>query len=358
MTTQLMRYVGLEVLSAIVLASFALVGLLAVFTVLEEVQDFRNQYQFFEALTFVALSLPRLFYETIPFSVLIGGLVGLGGLAARSELLIMRASGISVFRILGFAMVPALAFALLGTLLGEFLLPSAEREARLGRQQARAQTETIAPEFGVWTRDGEAFLYLEAVNNDQITGLEWLVFDDQQSLVLRRTAEGARYIEAQGDGFWEMTHVIETRFVPQGSESEVWKTKRWTTAMTPMSLGSELLVQPERMSVQSLFQKIATLESQALNSEAFRLGFWAKVFQPFVAIGLLVLAASAVFGPLRETSVGMRIFSGLVVGVLFKFVQDLLAPVCLVYGVSPILAILLPVLACAGIGGWQLRRVL
>ena len=74
MTTQLMRYVGLEVLSAIVLASFALVGLLAVFTVLEEVQDFRNQYQFFEALTFVALSLPRLFYETIPFSVLIGGL--------------------------------------------------------------------------------------------------------------------------------------------------------------------------------------------------------------------------------------------------------------------------------------------
>ena len=84
MTTQLMRYVGLEVLSAIVLASFALVGLLAVFTVLEEVQDFRNQYQFFEALTFVALSLPRLFYETIPFSVLIGGLVGLGGLAARS----------------------------------------------------------------------------------------------------------------------------------------------------------------------------------------------------------------------------------------------------------------------------------
>ncbi|MGB1188777.1 MAG: LPS export ABC transporter permease LptG [Pseudomonadales bacterium] len=358
MITQLMRYVGLEVLSAILLASFALVGLLAVFTVLEEVQDFRNQYHFVEALKFVGLSLPRLFYETIPFSVLIGGLVGLGGLAARSELLMMRAAGISVFRILGYAILPALAFALVGTVLGEFLLPSAEREARLGRQQARAQTETIAPEFGVWTRDGEAFLHLDAVRNDQISGLEWFVFNDQQSLLLRRTADRAQYIEEDGNGVWEMTHVIETRFLPEGSQSAYWETKRWATAMTPMSLGSELLVQPERMSVQSLFQKIEVLESQDLNSEAFRLGFWAKVFQPFVALGLLVLAASAVFGPLRETSVGMRIFAGLVVGVLFKFIQDLLAPLCLVYGVSPILAILLPVLVCAGIGGWQLRRVL
>jgi len=67
----LLRYVGLEVLKAILLALFALVGLLAVFTVLEEVQAFQNQYGFFNALKFVALSLPRLFYETIPFGVLI-----------------------------------------------------------------------------------------------------------------------------------------------------------------------------------------------------------------------------------------------------------------------------------------------
>ena len=45
----LLRYVGLEVLKAILLALFALVGLLAVFTVLEEVQAFQNQYGFFSA---------------------------------------------------------------------------------------------------------------------------------------------------------------------------------------------------------------------------------------------------------------------------------------------------------------------
>ena len=96
-------------------------------------QAFQNQYGFFNALKFVALSLPRLFYETIPFGVLIGGLVGLGGLAARSELIVMRASGLSTYQIVGYAMLPAALVALVGTAVGELVLPQAERDARLGR---------------------------------------------------------------------------------------------------------------------------------------------------------------------------------------------------------------------------------
>ncbi|MBT5464460.1 MAG: LptF/LptG family permease, partial [Gammaproteobacteria bacterium] len=252
----LLRYVGLEVLKAILLALFALVGLLAVFTLLEEVQAFQNQYGFFSALKFVALSLPRLFYETIPFGVLIGGLVGLGGLAARSELIVMRASGLSTYQIVGYAMLPAALVALVGTAVGEFVLPQAERDARLGRQQAREQAETIAPEFGVWTRDGLAFLHLESVRDHQIKGLNWYLFDDSQTLILRRTAAEASF---QGDseaGFWEMREVTEVRYFSDGSASDYWAIKRWDTQITPSTLGSELLVQPQRMSVSSLDEKI------------------------------------------------------------------------------------------------------
>ena len=357
MRSILLRYIGFEVLKAILLASFALVGLLAVFTALEEVQDFQNQYGFLSSLKFVGLSLPRLFYETIPFAVLIGGLVGLGGLAARSELVVMRASGLSTYNIVGYAMLPAIFVALLGTVVGEFVLPKAERDARLGRQQAREQTETIAPEFGVWTRDGSAFLHLESVRDNQIKGLKWFVFDDNQTLILTRIANRASF---QGDseaGFWAMREVTEVRYFPEGSSSEYWTTKRWDTQITPSALGSELLVQPERMSVSSLDDKIDHLEAQALNSQAYRLGYWSKLLQPLVALALLLLAASAVFGPLRESSVGMRVFSGLVLGVLFKFFQDLLAPVALVFGIAPMIAVVLPILICTVFGWWQLRRV-
>lgn len=86
-------YVGLAVFGTIVMASAGLVGLLAVFTYLEEVGDFQRNYDWLEAFIYVGLSVPRLFYETIPFAVLIGGLVGLGGLAVKSELIVMRAAG-------------------------------------------------------------------------------------------------------------------------------------------------------------------------------------------------------------------------------------------------------------------------
>ena len=261
----LLQYVGLEVLKAILLSLFALVGLLAVFTLLEEVQDFQNQYGFLSALKFVALSVPRLFYETVPFGVLIGGLVGLGGLAARSELIVMRASGLSTYRIVGYAILPAALVALLGTAIGEFVLPQAERDARLGRQQAREQTETIAPEFGVWTRDGLAFLHLESVRDHQIKGLKWYLFDANQTLILTRSAAEAEFQGDAAPGFWEMREVTEVRYASDGSTSDYWATKRWDTQITPSSLGSELLVQPERMSVSSLDEKIDHLDAQALN---------------------------------------------------------------------------------------------
>lgn len=351
-------YVGLAVFGAIVMASAGLVGLLAVFTYLEEVGDFQRNYDWLEAFIYVGLSMPRLFYETIPFAVLIGGLVGLGGLAVKSELIVMRAAGVSTLKILGFAAAPALLFAVGGTLVGEFVLPEAEREARLGRQQARAETETIAPEFGVWTRDGEAFLHLAAVREERISGLTWYVFDEQQKLKLTRSAAAAEYQTSDSEApYWRLDEVTEVRFSDAGSGSRYWPTKVWITPLTPASIGNELLVQPERMSVLSLAEKIDRLESEALNSENFRLGYWSKILQPLVAIALLVLAASAVFGPLRESSVGMRVFSGLVIGVLFKFLQDLLAPMALVYGISPLLAVLTPIALCFAVGGWQMRKI-
>jgi lipopolysaccharide export system permease protein len=75
-----------------------------------------------------------------------------------------------------------------------------------------------------------------------------------------------------------------------------------------------------------------------------------------VIVSLLLIAISFVFGPLRESSMSLRVFTGLLFGIGLKFVQDLLAPASLVYGFHPFLAIILPVLVCAGIASLQLHR--
>ena len=84
--------------------------------------------------------------------------------------------------------------------------------------------------------------------------------------------------------------------------------------------------------------------------------FWRKLFFPFTLLSLVVMGASFIFGPLREGSVGFRVFIGVMTGVVFKVSQDLLGPSSLVFGFTPLLAALIPILGCLILGGILIMR--
>jgi len=50
------------------------------------------------------------------------------------------------------------------------------------------------------------------------------------------------------------------------------------------------------------------------------------------------------------------VVTGLVTGIIFKFIQDLLAPASLVFGFPPLIAVVIPILLCCGAGYLLLRR--
>jgi lipopolysaccharide export system permease protein len=110
------------------------------------------------------------------------------------------------------------------------------------------------------------------------------------------------------------------------------------------------------MSIGELNDNIEYMREQGLNSGKFELGFWKKVLQPLSTIGLVFVAISFIFGPLRESTMGMRVIMGLVIGILFKFVQDLLSPASMVFGFSPIIAIIIPIAICFIVGYPLMRR--
>lgn len=53
---------------------------------------------------------------------------------------------------------------------------------------------------------------------------------------------------------------------------------------------------------------------------------------------------------------GFRVFTGLIVGLLFKYMQDLLGPMSLVFGFNPVLAIVLPIAINAVVGAVLMKR--
>ncbi|HSC83263.1 MAG TPA: LptF/LptG family permease, partial [Pseudomonas sp.] len=70
----------------------------------------------------------------------------------------------------------------------------------------------------------------------------------------------------------------------------------------------------------------------------------------------VLMAISFIFGPLRSVTLGQRVFTGVLLGFVVRITQDLLGPSSLVFGFSPLLAVLVPAVVCGLAGVVLLRR--
>ncbi|MGB1271760.1 MAG: LptF/LptG family permease, partial [Endozoicomonas sp.] len=156
------RYISLNVLASTVVVLLVLVFLEGLFSFLGQLDDVQGNYQTFDVFIYTLLMTPKKIYELIPVSALVGCLAGLGSLASNSELVVMRAAGVSLWRMLVAVMKPALLLILVGVLLGEHLAPISEQVAETRRAIARSADGSYSGE-GVWHREGNEFMYFNAV---------------------------------------------------------------------------------------------------------------------------------------------------------------------------------------------------
>ncbi len=346
------RYIVRTVAASMLLVAAVVLSLDLLFAFMAEVNDLSEHYGLFDAALFVLTTLPRRIYDYLPLVAFMGCLIGLGAIAKNSELVVIRAAGVSTRRIVLFAMKPALAVVLIGLLLGEFVAPVTEKMAQSRRAVLQGAELNIASHRGVWHREGNTFMHFNAVqSNGVLHGVSLQRYDDSRRLQSSLFAKRAIFQR----GSWQLESVIETRFQKARSFVENYPTKVWQTDLTPSVL-SVLVVSPDDLSISGLYTYSQYLDAQDLNSDAYMMSFWKKALQP-VSTGVLVLVAiSFVFGPLRSVTMGFRVFSGVVVGLLFKYAQDLLGPSTIVFGFNPIYATVIPVLVCLFAGVLLLRR--
>ena len=346
------RHVGWTVFAAILLVLAIIVGLDAIAAFIDEADDISETYTFAQVGLYILLTLPGRFYEFVPFAALIGCMLGLGQLATSSELVVMRAAGVSIGRLVWIAMKPALLIAVLGFALGELVAPRSEQMAETNRALAQNPGESFGGRHGIWNREGNTFVHFNALESDGVVhGITMLQFD--QDLVMEYSLR-ARLATYEGD-YWTMEDAVITNLSSWQTSRETHETMRWDTNITPELL-TVMVVEPEYLPIMDLYRYSRYLQSQGLDSDDYQLALWRKILQP-AAIGALVLVAiSFIFGPLREGTMGFRIFAGVIVGIVFRTSQDLLGPASLVFGFAPIYAALGPILLCVVAGMLLLAR--
>ncbi len=335
-------YIGRTVFVTILLVLVVIVGLDAMSAFIDESGDISDTYTFGQVGLYVLLTLPGRCYEYIPFAALIGGMLGLGQLASSSELVVMRAAGVSIARLVWTALKPALLVALLGVVLGEVLAPHTDRMAETQRALAQDPGETFSGRHGIWNREGNSFLHFNALEPPGIVhGIVLLQFDEQRRLQSALRARRATY---EGD-YWQMEDVERTRFSSWQTSREEHAHLRWETGVTPQLL-TLVVVSPGQLSLADLYRYSRYLQSQGMESGDYQLAWWRKILQPLAVAGLVLVAISFIFGPLRDGTMGFRIFAGVIVGIAFRTSQDLLGPASVVFGFHPLYAALAPIALC------------
>ncbi|MDC2964299.1 LPS export ABC transporter permease LptG [Gammaproteobacteria bacterium] len=343
-------YIGGTVSFSILISSTGLVGLLSVLTFLEELSDLNERYNALLATKYIAYSMPRIFYDTLPYAILLGCLSGLGMLANSSQLIVMRSFGMSTWEITWCAAKPALAIVFFGLLLGETALPELEKKARVIKESG-AQ-EGITSSNGFWFKEDDTYVRLGKVFSDGRLKDINLILEKNGKVVETVWAEKATYDYRRDK--WSLFNVKTTKIGYQ-TEATTQKSVDWETAVTPSQLNTEILVDPSRMSIRELQQKISFLKDEGLEFGKFEVGFWTKIFQPLASLALVLVGVSFVFGPLRQTNIGTRLVAGITFSICFKFFQDFFGPASLVFNFSPLIAAALPILFSAALG-WHLLR--
>lgn len=347
------RYIGTQVFFAILAVLGIILGLALLFAFIDELGDLnKGDYGLGQALWYVLLTAPRRAYEMLPMAALIGCLIGLGTLASNSELTIMRAAGVSIGRIVWAVMKPMLVLMLAGILIGEYVAPLTENQAQADRALAQGGGAAQSSKRGMWHRQGQEYVHINAVQpGGVLLGVTRYRFDDERRLLSASFARRAEY----SDNHWMLSNVKTTLLHEDHSEVVNQREERWDIELNPELLGT-VVMEPEALSVTGLWQYIHYLSEQGLNNARYWLAFWTKVLQPLVTGALVLMAISFIFGPLRSVTLGQRVFTGVLVGFIFRIAQDLLGPSSLVFGFSPLLAVLVPAGICALAGVWLLRR--
>jgi lipopolysaccharide export system permease protein len=349
------RYIGRNVLLAMAVVLLALGGLDFLFTVFEELGETDGSYDSAAALRYVLLTAPRHIYELLPMTALVGALVGLGMLAASNELVAMQAAGVTRAHIVFAVLKPALLIIMFGLVLGESIAPRLELQAIAGKALASGEQAALSGE-GHWERDGSTFMHFNAIAPEGLLyGVSIFEFDTRQRMVRTVNAERAVY----ADGAWQLQDGSELAFTHEGGAVDGvrndFTARSWELDLTPELL-QVMTVDPDRMAISDLYRYARRFERQGLDADAYYLAFWKKVLQPVTTFALVLLAISFIFGPLRQATMGLRVFTAICFGLAFTIVQNLLHTMSLVYQFQPLIAVLLPLLFCAVLGGLLLRR--
>jgi len=307
-----------------------------------------------ELLTYASLRIPQLVARFLPYSVLLATLITLVGLNQNSEVIAMKAAGLSAHQVLAPLVLTAAVVSLASFAFNERVV--ARSTATLKAWQAN-EFGPVPPDSdvraNVYVTDGPHILTAATVSGEgaamRMRGVTYYKRSPEGMIIERLKAPTAVYANPG----WRLTDA--QRFEVQGANSSALRSVVVGQGVTPQQIELSR-VDPETKSFAALTDSISRYEDAGRNSDELRTVWWHKISGPLAAMLMPILGSIAAFGLARSGQLFVRALIGMALGFAYFVVDNAALAMGGFGGYPPFLAAFAPFFLFLLIGETMLIR--
>lgn len=266
---------------------------------------------------------PSVTETVLPFGVLFAAMASFLQLSRKLELVVARASGISVWQLLTPALLVACLVGIIATAAFNPIAATlrdratrAEAELLGGRDQAASTANRYIRQRSV---DGQSIIRATASydRGQRLVGVTAFVFSASGSFEERVDAESASF----RPGYWQLA---KARVLRPGAEPESHETYLVATNLTADQI-AETLAPAQAISFWELPEVIVLSQQAGLPTARFELQYQSLLARPALLVTMVLIAATVSLRLFRLGGLARVILSGVVAGFMLYVVTKLAA---------------------------------
>ena len=323
----LRKYIITEILISIFSVLSLFVSLFFLFDLIQGIAE-GDQLNIGRSLTLFGsvLEVPSWAYELVPLSALTGTLTALARFSSYSEYVVMRSAGMSLKMLMMTLSVVALIVSSLTFLLGELIVPRAERALQTINASSQLEQHVIAQTFrsGHWIKDQDRIINVTRLTkNFELSGILIFEFDENDRSANRIIKAATGFID---ENKWQLIDVQVTEIYPDRIERSSLSSLMLDTLINPKILNS-LLVGETHLTYLELTRYIEHLENNGEDVYRYKSAQWSKISHLVTVFLLVFIAVAFVSFENRGRHAGFWIFIGTACGVGLYFMTQLISSI-------------------------------
>jgi len=329
------RYVFKLLLVRTVFAAIALIGLIQVIELLDVTTELLERGQGVAGIArYSLLRLPGMFQQIAPLSVLIGAIFTFTQLARNSEMVVIRATGANIYRVLKMMIPVALGVAALDFAVAAEVAPHTQDALRQWMDATAPPSAVKAPKPH-WFRLGRNLVLVSRISADgtRMEGVR-IYLRDQNSALTEEISAPSATVQAGG---WRLHDATVSRITGDRADLTKPADRDWATPLKPADV-VRLFRAGDDISAAAALSALSSTGPQNRSPGFYQTRLHRTFAEPLAALVMLLLSAPAALASLRSDQ-GMRLMLfGLASGLLFLVVDGLLTALGETSALPPLLA--------------------